>query len=81
MARNKRDNRISENLYTSAEKLNSLAMLLGKKYPQETLNKGWENILLNQFHDILPGSSIKEVYEVTDREYKQIISSGNKMLS
>jgi len=80
MARNKRDNRISENLYTSAEKLNSLAMLIGKKYPQEDLNKGWENILLNQFHDILPGSSIKEVYEVTDIEYKRIISNGKQML-
>ena len=29
-------------------------------------------ILTNQFHDILPGSSIKEVYEVTDREYNEI---------
>lgn len=81
MARNKRDNRICENLYTSAEKLSSLAMLLGKKYPQEILNKGWENILLNQFHDILPGSSIKEVYEVTEGEYKQIISQGKQVLN
>ncbi|GLC30875.1 alpha-mannosidase [Clostridium omnivorum] len=80
MARNKRDNRISENLYTTAEKMNSFAMLLGKNYPQESLNKGWENILLNQFHDILPGSSIKEVYEVTKEEYKEIIGNGNKAL-
>ena len=81
MARNKRDNRISENLYTSAEKMSSLAMLLGKSYPQERLNEGWENILLNQFHDILPGSSIKEVYDVTKEEYKNIIGNGNKVLS
>lgn len=80
MARNKRDNRKSENLYVSAEKMSSLAMLLGKKYPQEALNKGWENILLNQFHDILPGSSIKEVYEVTKEEYKNILKNGNEVL-
>ena len=80
MARNKRDNRISENLYASAEKMSSLAMTLGKKYPQEELNKGWENILLNQFHDILPGSSIKEVYDVTKEEYKEIIENGNNAL-
>ncbi len=81
MARNKRDNRLSENIYTSAEKMSSLAMLLGKNYPQERLNKGWETILLNQFHDILPGSSIKEVYDVTKEEYKEIIKNGKNVLS
>lgn len=81
MARNKRDNRLSENIYTSAEKMSSLAMLLGENYPQEKLNKGWETILLNQFHDILPGSSIKEVYDVTKEEYKEIIKNGKNVLS
>lgn len=80
MARNKRDNRLSENIYLAAEKLNSMAAFLNKDYCSEELNKGWENILLNQFHDILPGSSIKEVYEVTKKEYKEIISSGNEIL-
>ncbi len=32
----------------------------------------WKTVLLNQFHDILPGSSIREVYEVTKKEYEQI---------
>ena len=32
----------------------------------------WKTVLLNQFHDILPGSSIREVYEVTKKEYGQI---------
>ncbi|WP_195987495.1 alpha-mannosidase [Clostridium sp. D53t1_180928_C8] len=81
MARNKRDNRISEQLYESTEKVNSLAMLLGKEYPAENINKNWENILLNQFHDILPGTSIKKVYDVTDEEYKRIIGSGKEMLA
>lgn len=80
MARNKRDNRLSENIYLAAEKLNSMAAFLSKDYAVDKLNKGWENILLNQFHDILPGSSIKEVYEVTKQEYKEIISSGKEVL-
>lgn len=80
MARNKRDNRRSENLYGSTEKFSSLAMLLGKDYPKQQLNQGWETILLNQFHDILPGSSIHEVYEVTKEEYKQVLGSGEKLL-
>ena len=81
MARNKRDNRICENLYTTAEKFNSIAMLLGKKYPLADLNAAWETILLNQFHDILPGSSIKEVYDVTKEEYKDLIEKGNNFVN
>ena len=81
MARNKRDNRICENLYEAAEKFNSLSMILGKTYPYADLNKAWENILLNQFHDILPGSSIKEVYEVTKKEYKELINKGHNILN
>ena len=81
MARNKRDNRLCENLYTASEKFNSLSHVLGKSYPQEKINKSWENILLNQFHDILPGSSIKPVYEVTKEEYKNLIKTGEDLLS
>ena len=54
----------------SAEKFNSMAMLLGKNYPLADLNAAWETILLNQFHDILPGSSIKEVYDVTEKNIR-----------
>lgn len=39
-------------------------------YPQEELDKAWEILLRNQFHDILPGSSIKEVYEDAEEEFK-----------
>lgn len=81
MARNKRDNRICENLYTSAEKISSLAMLEGKKYPYDNIRDSWENILLNQFHDIIPGSSIKEVYDVTAEEYEHLIKNGNDIVS
>lgn len=80
MARNKRDNRVCENLYTAAEKVNSFAMLYGKDYPQKNINDSWETVLLNQFHDIIPGSSIKEVYDVTEVEYKELIENGNDIL-
>ncbi len=80
MARNKRDNRKCENLYVALEKIDSLSMLLGNSYPQENINNSWETILLNQFHDIIPGSSIKEVYDVTEVEYKELLENVNELI-
>lgn len=37
---------------------------------------GWDIILLNRFHDIIPGSAIGPVYDQTDREYEVILKSG-----
>ncbi len=68
MARNKRSNRKSEFGMMDVE---LLSLLSGLKN-HDKLYKMWETILLNQFHDILPGSSIKEVYEVTKEEYKAL---------
>ncbi len=80
IAKNKKYNRKSELLYQEAEALSVTAMTLcDEKYPRETLEKNQINILLNQFHDIIPGSSIKEVYEDTDREYEIILSEGRKI--
>ena len=72
MARNKRSNRKSELALRDVELLSVLAQEKGAQYPAEKLEKLWKMVLLNQFHDILPGSSIKEVYEVTREEYAQI---------
>lgn len=79
MARNKKYNRKSEFLYQDTEFLSSLAMLFGQEYPQQSINQGWETILLNQFHDIIPGSSIKEVYEDSRKQYEEIIDVGTKL--
>ncbi|WP_053226778.1 alpha-mannosidase [Solirubrobacter soli] len=54
----KRGNRRCENALHDAE---LLAALVGDEYPREELAGLWETLLLNQFHDILPGSSIREV--------------------
>ncbi|MCX6138770.1 MAG: glycosyl hydrolase-related protein [Ignavibacteriales bacterium] len=59
-AKTKEGNRKSEILLTDAEKLASFATLYGEKYPD--LHDAWKNVLFNQFHDILPGSGIREVY-------------------
>ncbi|MGE5581139.1 MAG: alpha-mannosidase [Bacillota bacterium] len=79
MGRNKRYNRRSELLYQDTEFLSSWSRLLGHDYPQKEINQGWETILLNQFHDILPGSAIKEVYEDSRRQYEQILAQGRKL--
>jgi alpha-mannosidase len=54
----KRGNRRAEGALHDAE---LLAALAGGEYPRAELTRLWETLLLNQFHDILPGSSIREV--------------------
>ena len=39
------------------------------KYPAADDGRGWKNVLLYQFHDILPGSSIRRVYEEAEAAY------------
>lgn len=68
-ARTKRYNRKCETALHDAEFFSVLAHLQGAAYPHEELWDAWEPVLTNQFHDILPGSSITEVYEQTDRDY------------
>lgn len=68
MARNKRSNRKSELGLMDLEYFSVLASE-ELAYPSEELEGLWKTVLLNQFHDILPGSSIHEVYEVTKEEY------------
>lgn len=71
MARNKRSNRKSELMLMDLELLSVLAS--GQKaYPAKELDSIWKTVLINQFHDILPGSSIHEVYEVTKKEYAEL---------
>lgn len=77
MSEIKKYNRFCEFLYQKAEQLSVIGKtLLGGKYPGKELEKGWKKILLNQFHDILPGSSIKEVYDDAFRIYGQAYETG-----
>ncbi|RCX18189.1 alpha-mannosidase [Fontibacillus phaseoli] len=73
-AHNKRMNRKLELLYREAEWLNVMHIVTEgdwSLYPAAKLNDGWKIILRNQFHDIIPGSSIREVYEDSKVEYEQ----------
>jgi len=54
----KRGNRLTELALREAEFVASLAWLEGASYPKPALDQTWERLLTNQFHDILPGSSI-----------------------
>lgn len=71
MGRNKRSNRKTELGLMDLELLSVLAQDK-LPYPAQELDAMWKKTLLNQFHDILPGSSIHEVYEVTKEEYAQL---------
>lgn len=80
MARNKRDNRKCELLFQDAEFFSVWAQRFGLAYPAQKLDACWKNILLNQFHDILPGTSIEDVYEATKAEYQQLLSDGHHLV-
>ena len=73
-SRNKRANRQSEFRLHDAELLASLAFLLNPDYdyPAKELRHAWELVCLNQFHDILPGSSITPVYTESQQQYSEI---------
>ncbi len=63
-ARTKLGNRRAEHALHDAEFLSCLA----GEYPHEELDRLWKLLLLQQFHDILPGSSIRLVYEDAERD-------------
>lgn len=80
MGKNKRYNRKNEILYTQLETLASMLKEKGVEYPEKAIERGWEILLLNQFHDIIPGSCIEEVYVQTDKEYEEIFARGKETL-
>ena len=79
-AKNKLYNRRSEELLHDVEFLTAVDHTLhGHPYPALELAGLWKMVLTNQFHDIIPGSSIREVYEDSDREYEQILRQGGDL--
>ena len=75
-ARNKRANRKSEFLLHDAEFLATFADQLNPEYsyPAEAFAYAWQTVCLNQFHDIIPGSSIGPVYEESQAQYDALTS-------
>ncbi|KAF1290738.1 alpha-mannosidase [Enterococcus sp. CU9D] len=68
----KKMNRKTELALRELEMLYSFGELQGIEYPKEQLFEMWEVLLRNQFHDIIPGSSIKEVYQDHKKEFQVV---------
>ncbi len=77
-ARLKKLNRRCENLYREAEIFSCFS---GGIYPQADLTSGWKTVLLNQFHDSLPGSHIPPVYLDLQEAYATAVGTGKKTLT
>lgn len=76
-ARIKKENRECENLIYSSELLSTIAMLFGKniaarRYQKQKFDEIWKKLLLNQFHDIIAGTSIADVYKDARQDYEDI---------
>lgn len=73
-AKTKRGNRKSEFALREAELWSVVARALrGFKIPLASLDTMWKKVLLNQFHDIIPGSSIQRVYAEANQAYDEVI--------
>jgi len=78
-ARTKRGNRKAELALREAEMWSAAAAALaGFTAPAAELDEAWKTVLLNQFHDILPGSSIARVYEEAEAAYAQTIATAQR---
>lgn len=72
-ARTKRGNRRCEHLLREAELWAATATVrTGAAYPADALRGAWQTVLLQQFHDILPGSSIAWVHREAERDYARV---------
>ncbi len=79
-ARNKKYNRLMEYTLRDAEALSAIALReVGYEYPQEEFEQIWKEVLLYQFHDILPGSSIQRVYDESLERYAVLFDKTAKL--
>ncbi|THZ31164.1 putative alpha-mannosidase I [Aureobasidium pullulans] len=88
-ANNKWNNRKSEIMLHDIEYLATLASIQdvvskgskSYKYPKKDIDDMWENVLLCQFHDCLPGSCIEMCYDDSDELYAKVFKTGKKVLT
>lgn len=79
-AKLKKANRRLEYKLREAEIISTLRALAGNPYPQEELRACWKKLLINQFHDILPGSHITPVYRDAVADYTEIDKTLEKII-
>ena len=77
----KRWNRRAENALIAAEKFSAIAnRVTGQPYPAE-LHQAWKNVLFNQFHDILAGTSLEEAYDDARDSYGEAMAIAGRGLN
>ena len=77
----KRTNRQVENLLMAAEKMSLVAnWVTGQPYPHD-LDKAWKNVLFNQFHDVMAGTSIEPAYHDAQATHGESIAIGQRALN
>jgi len=80
-ARTKNNNRRNEIKMMNSERFSTIASLAaGQKYPFDDIEATWKILLFNQFHDILPGSSINAVYKDVDKDHAWIAGQANTFI-
>ncbi|QGH33633.1 alpha-mannosidase [Gracilibacillus salitolerans] len=78
----KKWNREAENMLIKAEKFSSLTnWITGQPYRSEELYTAWKNVLFNQFHDILAGTSLEEAYNDARNMHGEAMSIGERSLN
>jgi len=78
-AKVKKCNRKLEYLLKHVEFIYSCLPL--KDFPSTQMDKLWKTLLINQFHDIIPGSSITRVYDETHQQYAEMFETCKELLS
>src|SRR5713226_2320908 len=79
-AETKKRVRSTEELLLNAEKFSALATLYGRVYPFEDFDRGWKDLLFDDFHDILPGSGIAVNYLDAKRNLEDVSRVGRGIL-
>ncbi len=60
--------------------LAAISEALSYPYPKNQLEKAWKKVLFNQFHDILPGTSIPEVFVEANQAWQEVEQVGATIL-
>nr|MCR4718653.1 alpha-mannosidase [Bacillota bacterium] len=81
VGRVKRYNRKTEIMCQNSERLSVLDTVLNNaEYPQKDISSAWKTVILNQFHDVIPGSSINAVYDDAFKMYESAQKKLNSVI-
>ncbi len=76
----KRNNRFGENLMSEADAAAAIAhAAVGRAYPVAQLGKSWRDVLFSHFHDILPGSGVRQTREYNSGMFQRIQAAAGQI--